>query len=152
MCPREFTRSFVYSGVLNRGDSVSTGGTLGSSSWRRKDVPWANGFGVSAKKAPLIGVCGGPASGVFLFRALDRLKVGVGKGSDEFFVRMAGVLVTGGDVPRLGFGNGGGVAAHPGLACLSVVVPHIDDVGAVISDAIVSGAGFRCAWLALGVL
>ena len=101
--------------MLNRGDGVSNGGTLGSSSWRRKDIPWANGFGVSEKNTLLMGVCGSPASGVFLFRALDKLKVGVGKGGDEFFVRMAGVLVTGGVVPRVGFGDGGAVAARPWL-------------------------------------
>ena len=147
MCPREFTGSlgFWNSGVLNRGDGVSTGGTLGSSLWRRKDVPWANGIGVSAKNTLLMGVCGCPASGVFLFRALDRLKVGVGKGGDEFFVRMAGVLVTGGDVPRVGLGDGGGVATRPGLASVSVVIPHVDDVGVVVPDAVVSGAGFRSA-------
>ena len=153
MCPREFTRSFGFwnSGVLKNGDGVRTGGILGSSSWRRKDVPWVNRFGESAKNTLLMSVFGGPGSGVFLFRALDRLKVGVGKDGDELFVRMAGVLVTGGDIPRVGLGDGGGVAARPGLAGLSVVVPRVDDVGVVIPDAIVSGAGFSCAWLALGV-
>ena len=125
MCPSELTRSFGFwnSSVLNSGDGVSTGGTLGSSSCRLKGVPWTNGFGVSAKNTLLIGVCGGPVSGVFLFKALDRLKVGVGKGGDEFLVRMAGVLITSSDVPRVGPGDGGGIAARPGLAGFAVVVP-----------------------------
>ena len=137
--------------MLNSGDGVRTGGTLGSSSCRQKGAPWTNGFGVSAKNTLLIGVCGGPVSGVFLFRALDRLKVGVGKSGDEFFVRMAGVLVTGGDVPHVGPGDGSGEAAGPGLAGFGMIVPRVDDVRVVIPDAIVRGAGFCCAWLALGV-
>ena len=40
-----------------------------------------------------MGVWGAPSSGVFLFRALDRLKVGVGKGGDELLIRMATILV-----------------------------------------------------------
>ena len=147
MCPREFTRSFGFwnSGMLKNGDGVSTGGILGSSSWSRKGVPWANGFGESSKNTLFMGVCGGPSSGVFLFRALDRLKVGVGKGGDGLFIRMAGVLVTGGDIPRLGLGDGSGV----GLTSIGVVIPLVDDVGVVVTDAVVCGAELRCARLAL---
>ena len=79
---------FWNSSVLKNWDGVRTGGILGSSSWRRKGVPGVNGFGESAYITLLMGVWGAPGSGVFLFRVLDRLKVGVGKGGDELLVRM----------------------------------------------------------------
>ena len=152
MCPREFTRSFGFwnSGVLKNGDGVRTGGILGSSSWRRKGVPGVNGFGESVNITLLMGVWGGPGSSVFLFRALDRLKLGVGKGGDELLVRMAEVLVTSGDKSCVGPGDGGGEAARPGLASLCAEVSFVDDVGVAVPDAVVIGAGFRGAWL-LGV-
>ena len=60
------------------GDGVSADGNLGSSSWRRS----ISGLGGLAKRTlregmagALPGVC---IAGVFFFRALDRLKVGVG--------------------------------------------------------------------------
>ena len=82
-----------------------------------------------------------------LFRALDRLKVGVGKGGDELLVRMAGVLVTGGDKSCVGPGEGGGEAARPGLASLCAVVSLVDNVGVVVPDTVIVGAGLRGAWL-----
>ena len=85
----------------------------------------ANGLGASAKKTLLVGDCSCPGRGVFLFSALDRLKVGVGKGGDEFLVRVAGVLVTSGDVPRVGSGDGGGVAPRPGCAGCCMIVPAL---------------------------
>ena len=80
LCPKEFTSSFGFwnSGVAKNGDGVRADGILGSSSSRRKD----SGLGGSANRTLRAGVLGtllGAAMvGVFLFRALDRLKVVVG--------------------------------------------------------------------------
>ena len=107
-------------------------------------------FGESANITLLMGVWGAPGSGVFLFRALDRLKVGIGKGGDELLVRMAGVLVTGGDKSCVGPGKGRGEAARPGLASLCAVVSLVDNVGVEVPDVVIVGAGLSGAWL-LGV-
>ena len=116
----------------------------------RRGAPEANALGASAKKTLLIGDCSCPGRGVFLYRTLDRLKVGVGKGGDELLIRMAGVLVTGSDVPPVGPGKGGGITACPRFAGLSVVVAFIDDVRVVLPDAVVCGAGLGGGWF-LGV-
>ena len=109
-----------------------------------------NGFGESAKMTLIMGIWCGPGCVVFLFRALDRLKVGFGKGGDQFLVRVAGVLIAGGNKSCVGSGEYGGGDARPGFASLCVVVPLIDNVGVVVPDADVVGAGFLGAWL-LGV-
>ena len=99
---------------------------------------------VSVFGAPLLdGDCSSPGCGVFLFSALDRLKVGVGKGGDDFLVRVAGVLVTSSDVSPVGLGKGGGIAAGPGLPGLTVVVAFVDDIRVVLLDAVICGAGHR---------
>ena len=100
-------------------------------------------FFFSAKNTLLDGDCSCPGSGVFLFSALDRLKVGVGKVGDDLFVRMARVLVTSGDVPPVGLGKDGGIAAGPGLPGLTVVVAYVDDIRVVLPDAVICGAGLR---------
>ena len=74
-----------------------------------------NRFGESAKMTLLMGVWWGPGSVVFLFRALDRLKVGVWKGRDEFLVRVAGALVAGGNESCVGPVEYGGGDARPGV-------------------------------------
>ena len=121
MCPREFTRSFGFwnSGVAKNGDGVRADGILGSSSWSRND----SGFGGSANRTLL----GTAMAGIFFFRALDRLKVGVGKRGDELLVGVAGVLVISGQDP-------------PGIR-LSAIVSLIDDVCLVLPDAVVGSAG-----------
>ena len=117
MCPREFTRSFGFwnSGVAKNGDGVRADGILGSSSWRRK------------YRTLRAGVLGTAMAGVFLFRALDRLKVVVGKRGDKLLVGVAGVLVTSGPDP-------------PGI-WLSAIVSLVDDVRIILPDAVVRGAG-----------
>ena len=84
MCPREFTSSlgFWNSGVAKNGDRVRTDGILGSSSHRRN----VSGVGESAKRTLRVGVLCCTGSGVFLFRALDRIKVGVWKGREELVI------------------------------------------------------------------
>ena len=106
-------------------------GILGSSSWIRK----VNGLGGLAKRTLLEAGLG--IAGVFLFRALDRLEVGVGEGGEELLVGVAGVLVTSGPEP-------------PGI-WLSAIVSTIDDVRVVFPDAVVLGAGV-CLGLDAGVL
>ena len=66
-------------------------------------------------------------AGVFFFRALDRLKVGVGETGDKLLIGVAGVLVTSGPEP-------------PGIR-LSTIVSFVDDVCIVLPDAVVRGAG-----------
>ena len=73
---------FWNSGVAKNGDGVRTDGILGSS-LRRQNV---SGVGESAKRTLRVRVLWGAGSGVFLFRALDRLKVCVGKGRDELVI------------------------------------------------------------------
>ena len=70
---------------------------------------------ISAKNTLLVEDGCWTGKGSFLFSAFDRLKVGVGEGGDEFLVRAAGVLITNGDDLGARFGEGGGVAASPGL-------------------------------------
>ena len=126
---------------MKKEDGVRTGGILGSSSCRRKGVPGVNGFGESAKITLLMGVWWGPGSVVFLFRALDRLKVGVWEGRDELFIRVAGVLVAGGNKPCAGPGEYGGGDARPGVANLCVIMSLVDDVRVIFPYAVVWGAG-----------
>ena len=73
LCPRELMRSFGFwnSGGAKNGDGVKAEGILGSSSWRQKD----SGHGASANRTLWAGVLWTAMAGVFLFRALDRLKV-----------------------------------------------------------------------------
>ena len=71
-------------------------------------------------------------AGVFLFRALDRLKVGVGEGVDKFLVGVAGVLVPTGPDPRRG--------PLP-VRRLSAIASLGDGVGDVLPDDVVRGAG-----------
>ena len=78
----------------------------------------------------------------FLFRALDRLEVGVVEGVEELLVGVAGVLVTSGPDPRS--------SPVPGRR-LSAIVSTVDDVGEVLPDVIVRGAGV-CLGLGAGVL
>ena len=66
---------------------------------------------MSAKNTLRIEGCVCPGSGIFFFRALDRLKVGVGKVGDELLIGVAGELVTGGNALLIGLGDGGGLAA-----------------------------------------
>ena len=76
--PRLFTSSFGFwkSGVAKNGDGVSADGILGSSSCRRK----VSGLGGLAKRTLLEGtLLGLGVAGVFFFRALDRLKIGIGE-------------------------------------------------------------------------
>ena len=75
-------------------------------------------------------------AGVFLFRALERLEVGVGEGGEEFLIGVAGVLVTSGPEP-------------PGI-WLNAKVSTIDDVGIILPDAVILGAGV-CLGLDVGV-
>ena len=125
MCPREFTRSFGFwnSGVAKNGDGVRADGILGSSPWRWKD----SGRGVSANRTLRAGVLGTAMAGVFLFRALDRLKVIVGERGDKLLVGVAGLLVTSGLDP-------------PGI-WLSEIVSLVDDVRIILPDSVVRGAG-----------
>ena len=110
MWPRLFTSSFGFwkSGVAKNGDGVSADGILGSSSWMRK----VKGLGGLVKRTLL--EVGLGIAGVFLFRALDRLKVGVGEAGEELLIGVAGVLVTSGPEP-------------PGIR-LSAIVSTVDDV------------------------
>ena len=71
-------------------------------------------------------------AGVFLFRALDRLKIGVGEGVNKFLVGVAGVLVSTGPDPRRG--------PLPGRR-LSAIAALGDGVGDVLPDDVVCGAG-----------
>ena len=107
----------------------------------------ANGLGESVKNTLLIGVRCCLGRGVFLFRALDGLKVGVWKGGDELLIRMAGVLVTGGDVSPVGPGEGGGITACSWFAGFGVVVSFVNDVSVVVPDAVIRCAWFCCGWL-----
>ena len=139
MCPRLLTSSFGFwnSGVAKKGEGVRTDGIRGSSSL----ILNISGLGGLANRtlrdAGLVGV-----AGVFLFRALDRLEVGVGEGVEELLVGVAGVLVTSGPDPRSG--------PVPGRR-LSAIVSTVDDVGEVFPDVIVRGAGV-CLGLGAGVL
>ena len=110
MWPRLFTRRFGFwkSGVAKNGDGVSADGILGSSSWMWK----VRGLGGLAKRTLL--ECALLGVGVFLFRALDRLKIGVGEAGEEFLIGVAEVLVTSGPEP-------------PGIR-LSAKVSTVDDV------------------------
>ena len=96
MCPRLFTISFgfVKSGVAKKGDGVKADGILGSSSCIRN----VRGLGGLEKRTLFWGVVW---EGVFLFRAPDRLKIGVVDDVNELLVGMAGVLVPAGP-PRRG--------------------------------------------------
>ena len=146
MCPSELTRSFGFwnCGVLKSGDSVSTGDSVASSP-ERVDVALLSNELVSAKNMFFIEDCCGPRRGSFFFIALDRLKVGVWEGGDEFLIGVAGVLVTSGDAYHIGLGESGGVAACPGFTAISAEVPGVDDICVVFPDKVVRDAGFRCA-------
>ena len=75
---------------------MSADGILGSSSWMRK----VRGLGGLAKRTLLEGaLLGLGVAGVFLFRALDRLKIGVGEAGEKFLIGVAGVLVISGPEP-----------------------------------------------------
>ena len=91
-----FTISFGFwnLGVAKKGDGVKADGILGSSSCIRN----VRGLGGLAKRTLFCGVIG---AGVFLFRASDRLKIGVVDDVNELLVGMAGVLVPAGP-PRTG--------------------------------------------------
>ena len=84
MWPRELTNSFGFwnSGVAKNGDSVRTDGILGSLSCRRN----VSEVGASANRTLRVGVLWLACGGLFLFRALDRLKVGVWKGREELVI------------------------------------------------------------------
>ena len=138
MCPRLFTSSFGFwnSGVAKNGEGVRTDGIRGSSSLIL-NVSWLGGLANrTLRDAGLVG------AGVFLFRALDRLEVGIGEGVDELLVGVAGVLVTSGPDHSSG--------PVPGRR-LSAIVSAVDDVGDVVPDVIVRGAGV-CRGLVAGVL
>ena len=109
--------------MAKNGDGVRADGILGSSSWRRKE----NGLGASANSTLREGVLWTVSAGVFFFRALDRLKVGVGERGNKLLVGVAGVLVTSGPDP-------------PGIR-LSAIVSLIDDVRIVLPETVVRGAG-----------
>ena len=145
MCPREFTNSFGFwnSGVAKKGDCVRTDGILGSSSCRRNVVPAVNALGKSAKIMLRVSVLCCTGSGVFLFRALDRLKVGVWKGREELVIRVAGVLVAGGCELWCGPGEYGGGDGRARTTGLCSVVSLIDDLCVVFSDTVVICAEFR---------
>ena len=117
MCPRLLTSSFGFwnSGVAKNGEGVRTDGIRGSSSLILNVSGLANR---TLRDAGLVGV-----AGVFLFRALDRLEVGVGEGVEELLVGVAGVLVTSGPDPSSG--------PVPGRR-LSAIVSAVDDVGDVV--------------------
>ena len=82
MWPRLFTMSFGFwnSGVAKKGDGIKADGILGSSSC----VLNVSGLGGLAKRT-LFGVRL-VGAGIFLFRAPDRLKIGVGEGVDELLI------------------------------------------------------------------
>ena len=123
---------FWNPGVLNNGKGVRSEGVLVESPVKRRGAPVTNRLGAPAK-ITLLGCdrCNS-GSGVFFFRALDRLKVGVWMGGDELLVRMAGVLVTSGDVlPDV----------TAGLWGLTVELALVDDVRVIFPNAVVSGAG-----------
>ena len=101
---------------------------------KRRGAPVSNGLGAPAKNTLLGCDRSNSGSGVFFFRALDRLKVGVGKGGDEFLVRMAGVLVTSDNIfPDVTIG--------PGLLGLADELALVDDVRVIFPNAVVYGAG-----------
>ena len=128
MWPRLLTRSlgFWNSGVAKNGDGVSAEGICGSSSF----ILNVSRLGRLANRTLLD--AGLIWAGVFLFRALDRLKVGVGEGVDKFLVGVAGVLVPTGPDPRRG--------PLPGRR-LSAIASLGDGVGDVLPDNVVRGAG-----------
>ena len=100
-------------------------GILGSSSCRRK----VSGLGGLAKRTLLEGaLLGLGVPGIFLFRALDRLKIGVGEAGEKFLIGAAGVLVTSGPEP-------------PGIR-LSAIVSVVDDIRVVLPDAVVLGSAW----------
>ena len=150
----ESTRSFGFwnSGVLKSGDGVSTGDALASSPERVDVALLSNELVMSAKNTFFIEDCGGPGGGSFFFIALDKFKVGVWEGSDEFLIGVAGVLVTSGDALRIRLGESSGIAACPGFTAISAEVPGIDDICVAFSDKVVRDAGFRCAWPLFGCL
>ena len=122
-------------------------GPMVSSAARRNVVPAVSGFGESAKMTLRVGVLCCTGSGVFLFRALDKLKVGVWKGREELVIRVAGVLVAGGCELWRGpgeYGGGDGRAKDTGLCA---VVSLVDDLGVVFPDTVVISAGLRGARL-----
>ena len=145
MCPREFTNSFGFwnSGVAKKGDGVRTDGILGSSSCRRNVVPAVSGFGESAKMTLRVGVLCCTGSGVFLFRALERLKVGVWKGREELVIRVAGVLVASGCEPWCGPGEYGGGDGRARATGLCAVVSLVDDLSVLFPDTVVISARLR---------
>ena len=65
---------------------VCSGDALASSPERVDVALLSNELVVLAKNTLLIEDGGGPGKGSFLFIALERLKIGVGEGSDEFLV------------------------------------------------------------------
>ena len=99
---------------------------------KRRGAPVANGLGAAAKNTLLCCERSSSGIGVFFVRALDSLKVGVWEGGDELLVRMAGVLVTGGDIlPDV----------TAGLWGLAVELALVDDVRVIFPNAVVCGAG-----------
>ena len=124
MCPSELTSSlgFWNSGVAKNGDGVRADGILDSSSWRRK----VSGLGASANGTLRAGVLGLGSAGVFLFSALDRLKVGVWERGDKLLIGVAGVLVTS--------------DPEPPCIWLSAVLPFVNDVRVVFPYAVVWSA------------
>ena len=138
MWPGLLTSSFGFwnSGVAKKGDGVSAEGIRGSSSF----ILNVSGLGGLANRT--LFDPGLVWAGVFLFRAPDRLKIGVGEGVDEFLVGMAGVLVSAGPDPRRGPASGSRLSAITSLG---------DGVGDVLPDDVVGGAGV-CRGLDAGVL
>ena len=82
------TSSFGFwnSGVVKSGDGVSSGDPLVSSPERVDVALLSNGPVVSAKNTLLSDDCGGPGRGSFFFITLDRLKVGVREGVEQFLI------------------------------------------------------------------
>ena len=108
---------------------------------KRRGAAVTNGLGAPAKNTLLGCNCSSPGGGVFFFSALDRLKIGVGEGGDDFLVRVAVVLVTSCDVFSVGLAEGRGITAGPGVLGFAVVVALVDDVRIVLPNTVICGAG-----------